>query len=109
MIIITIDYRKQKKKNNSLVLSNIQSPKQKQKSEKLRLPSNSALLSLTDDEKRQVVSWLDLERNAPILQKTDQAIAAKLNAKTASLVLPGSAIRNIATSSRVKSAAQVSR
>ena len=52
------------------------------------------------------MSWLDLERNAPILQKTDQAIAAKLGAKTAALTLTGSGL-NIPSSSRVKTAAQV--
>merc|ERR1712012_56701 len=81
----------------------------KNKSEKLQLAKQqtSALLSLSDDEKKQVVSWLDLERNAPILQKTDKAIAAKLSGgKSAALTLGGSGL-NLPSSNRVKSAAQV--
>ena len=56
----------------------------KKTSSKLQLPKSpaSALLKLSDEEKKQVVAWLDLERNAEILQKTDKAIAAKLNVKT---------------------------
>ena len=56
-----------------------------------------------------MISWLDLERNAPILQKTDKAIAAKLNgggSKTAALTLGGSGLK-LPSSNRVKSAAQV--
>ena len=77
---------------------------------KLQLPktpsSAAALLNLSDEEKKQVVAWLDLERNAPILQKTDKAIAAKLNVKTADLTL-GTGLNLPAAGGRVKSAAQV--
>ena len=81
----------------------------KETSSKLQLPKSpaSALLKLSDEEKKQVVAWLDLERNAEILQKTDKAIAAKLNVKTADLTLgPGTGL-SIPGSGRVKSAAQV--
>ena len=79
---------------------------------KLQLPkspsSASALLNLSDEEKKQVAAWLDLERNAAILQKTDKAIAAKLNVKTADLTLGSGTGLNIpAGSGRLKSAAQV--
>ena len=79
---------------------------------KLQLPkspsSASALLNLSDEEKKQVAAWLDLERNAPILQKTDKAIAAKLNVKTADLTLgSGTGLSLPAAGGRVKSAAQV--
>ena len=91
-------------------LKNIQKNSKKKTQSRLQLPkkssSTAALLNLSEDEKKQVVSWLDLERNAPILQKTDQAIAAKLGAKTASLTLAGSGL-SLPSSNRVKSAAQV--
>ena len=107
-------FRKQKNNSKaqraSLLLDLQNKINQKQKSEKLKVssPSKSAssLLNLSDQEKRQVISWLDLERNAPILQKTDKAIAAKLSGKTAALTLGGSGL-NLPSSSRVKSAAQV--
>ncbi len=35
----------------------------------------------------QVLEWLDLERNAAILQKTDKKIAQKLRAKNAATSL----------------------
>ena len=91
-------------------MRNIQKNSLKKTSSKLQLPKTSssaaALLRLSDDEKKQVVSWLDLERNAPILQKTDKAIAAKLGAKTAALTLTGSGLSR-PSSNRVKTAAQV--
>ena len=91
-------------------MRSIQKNSLKKTSSKLQLPKTSssaaALLRLSDDEKKQVVSWLDLERNAPILQKTDKAIAAKLGAKTAALTLTGSGLSR-PSSSRVKTAAQV--
>ena len=91
-------------------LKNIQNSSQKKQSSRLQLPKKSssaaALLRLSEGEKKQVVSWLDLERNAPILQKTDKAIAAKLGAKTAALTLTGSGL-NRPSSNRVKTAAQV--
>ena len=91
-------------------MKNIQNSSQKKQSSRLQLPKKSssaaALLRLSDEEKKQVVSWLDLERNAPILQKTDKAIAAKLGAKTAALTLTGSGL-NRPSSNRVKTAAQV--
>ena len=108
-----IYFRKQKTKSKVEILNtlkNIQKNSKKQTLSRLQLPkkssSTAALLNLSDEEKKQVVSWLDLERNAPILQKTDQAIAAKLGAKTAALTLTGSGL-NIPSSSRVKTAAQV--
>ena len=52
---------------------------------KLNLPETSPILNLNDNEKKQVIQLLDLERNAAILEKTDQAIAAKLNVKNSSL------------------------
>ena len=52
---------------------------------KLRLPQASPILNLNNEERKQVLEWLDLERNAVILEKTDRAIAAKLKAKTAAL------------------------
>ena len=84
----------------------------KKTSAKLKLaksPSSvSALLNLSDDEKKQVAAWLDLERNAAILQKTDKAIAAKLNVKTADLTLgSGTGLSLPGGGGRVKSAAQV--
>ena len=110
------DFFFRKQKNNSqaqrasLLLELQNKINQKKKSEKLKLSqpskSTSSLLSLSDQEKRQVISWLDLERNAPILQKTDKAIAAKLSGRTAALTLGGSGL-NLPSSSRVKSAAQV--
>ena len=91
-------------------MRNIQKNSKKKTHSRLQLPkkssSTAALLNLSEDEKKQVVSWLDLERNAPILQKTDQAIAAKLGAKTASLTLAGSGL-SLPSSNRIKSAAQV--
>ena len=91
-------------------LKNIQENSLKKTSSRLQLPKKSssaaALLGLSDEEKKQVVSWLDLERNALILQKTDKAIAAKLGAKTAALTLSGSGL-NRPSSNRVKTAAQV--
>ena len=91
-------------------MKNKQKIGQKKTSSRLQLPKTSssaaALLRLSDDEKKQVVSWLDLERNAPILQKTDKAIAAKLGAKTAALTLTGSGLSR-PSSNRVKTAAQV--
>ena len=79
---------------------------------KLQLPkspsSASALLNLSEEEKKQVAAWLDLERNAAILEKTDKAIAAKLNVKTADLTLgSGTGLNLPAGGGRVKSAAQV--
>ena len=80
---------------------------QSQKSEKLT-KATSGLLNLSEDEKKQVIKWLDLERNAPILQKTDKAIAAKLSGKTAALTLGGAGSGiNIKSSNRAKTAAQV--
>ena len=84
----------------------------KKTSAKLKLskaPSTvSALLNLSEDEKKQVAAWLDLERNAPILQKTDKAIAAKLNVKTADLTLGSGTGLNVPSGGgRLKSAAQV--
>ena len=84
----------------------------KKTSAKLKLskaPSSvSALLNLSEDEKKQVAAWLDLERNAPILQKTDKAIAAKLNVKTADLTLGSGTGLNVPSGGgRLKSAAQV--
>ena len=106
--------RKQKNSNKSKQITKASLQKflkgnKKKTSASLQAPktsvSASALLSLSEEEKKQVISWLDLERNAPILQKTDEAIAAKLGAKaakTAALTLGEGR-----SSSRVKSAAQV--
>ena len=112
-LIFIIYSRKQKTKGNAEILSvlrDLQNNNKKKTSSRLQLPKKSssaaALLNLSEDEKKQVVSWLDLERNAPILQKTDKAIAAKLGAKTAALTLGGSGL-NRPSSNRVKSAAQV--
>ncbi|XP_023326949.1 uncharacterized protein LOC111700311 [Eurytemora carolleeae] len=68
---------------------------------RLNLKQSSALLSLSDQERKQVAEWLDLERNAEILQKTDLKIAEKLRAKTAA--------ETIGTSSalKIKNAAQI--
>ena len=119
MILDLIEFfRKQKNSNKSKQITKASLQKllksnKKKTSARLQAPktsvSTSALLSLSDEEKKQVISWLDLERNAPILQKTDEAIAAKLGAKaakTAALTLGGSGL-NLPSSSRVKSAAQV--
>ena len=75
---------------------------------KLQLPKSpsaaSALLNLSEEEKKQVAAWLDLERNAAILEKTDKAIAAKLNVKTADLTLgSGTGLNLPAGGGRVKS------
>ena len=89
-----------------------QRKKKKKTSAKLELagtPSSAAaLLKLSDEEKKQVAAWLDLERNAAILQKTDKAIAAKLNVKTADLTLgSGTGLSLPPGGGRLKSAAQV--
>ena len=44
-------------------------------------------MNFSEEEKKQVLECLDLERNAAILDKTDKAIADKLRAKNASLLL----------------------
>ena len=120
MILDLIEFfRKQKNSNKSKQITKASLQKllksnKKKTSARLQAPktsvSTSALLSLSNEEKKQVISWLDLERNAPILQKTDEAIAAKLGAKaakTAALTLGGSGLNLPSSSSRVKSAAQV--
>ena len=71
---------------------------------KLRLPETSPILNLSNEERKQVLEWLDLERNAAILEKTDRAIAAKLKAKNAALSSVG---QILPSSKKVKSAAQV--
>ena len=71
---------------------------------KLRLPETSPILNLNNEERKQVLEWLDLERNAAILEKTDRAIAAKLKAQNSALTLSGQALPS---SKKVKSAAQV--
>ena len=99
--------RKQKERLTIEGLKSQLSPKKKT-SGRLQVPTSpaSALLRLSDDEKKQVVAWLDLERNAPILQKTDKAIAAKLNVKTSDLTLGSGTGLTLPASGRVKSAAQ---
>ena len=71
---------------------------------KLKLPSTSPILNLDNEERKQVLEWLDLERNAVILEKTDKAIAAKLKAKAAGL---SGLEQSLPSSLKVKSAAQV--
>ena len=70
--------------------------------QKLRSTKKSPVLNLDLDDKKNVLEWLDLERNAAILEKTDKAIAEKLRAKNAGQTTP-----NQAAGEKVKSAAQV--
>ena len=42
-------------------------------------------INFNAEEKKQVLEWLDLKRNAAILDKTDKAIAEKLKARNADL------------------------
>jgi len=74
--------------------------------EKLRLPQASPILNLNNEERKQVLEWLDLERNAAILEKTDRAIAAKLKAKNAELTFSNTR-QNLPSAVKVKNAAQV--
>ena len=71
---------------------------------KLRLPPTSPIMNLDNEQRKQVLEWLDLERNAVILEKTDKAIAAKLKAKAAEVSGLG---QSLPSSLKVKSAAQV--
>ena len=53
--------------------------------EKLRRAIASSALDLNQNEKKKALEWLDLKRNAAILQKTDRAIDQKLKAKDGKL------------------------
>ena len=74
--------------------------------QKLRTTKKSPLLNFAKGEKKQVLAWLDLERNAAILEKTDKAIAEKLRAKNTALSLSKTS-KYEPSSGKVKSAAQV--
>jgi len=71
-------------------------------SKNLRPTNKTPVLNLNFNDKKKVLEWLDLERNAAILEKTDQAIAEKLRAKNFGQTPP-----NQAAAEKVKSAAQV--
>ena len=58
------------------------------------LRPTSPLLRLSADEMEQILSWLDLERNAPILEATDKKIAAKLKKEKAAQTLIKSAAQS---------------
>jgi len=68
---------------------------------KLRLSQAAPLLNLNKEERRQVMEWMDLERNAAILEKTDKAIAAKVRGGGQAT------LGRLTTDQRVTSAAQV--
>ena len=57
--------------------------------------TSSALTKLSPNEKLQMLSWLDLERNAEILASTDRKIKEKMKAKLTSDKLVRQAARQI--------------
>jgi len=65
----------------------------------------NALLSLSSGERKKVMEWLDLERNAAILQKTDQKIAEKLRLKAAAETIGGNG--ELSPALKIKNAAQI--
>ena len=74
--------------------------------QKLSTTKKSPLLKFEKGEKKQVLEWLDLERNAVILEKTDKAIAEKLRAKNAAISL-SKTFKDEPSSGKVKIAAQI--
>ncbi len=55
--------------------------------------SSTALTKLSPNEKLQMLSWLDLERNAEILASTDKKIKEKMKARLTSDKLVAQAAR----------------
>ena len=47
------------------------------------LEKAKASLTLDPEEKKQMMEWMDLEKNAAILHKTDKAIAQKIRTASA--------------------------
>eukprot|EP00090_Calanus_glacialis_P038836 TRINITY_DN67676_c0_g1_i1.p1 TRINITY_DN67676_c0_g1~~TRINITY_DN67676_c0_g1_i1.p1 ORF type:complete len:381 (+),score=98.27 TRINITY_DN67676_c0_g1_i1:127-1143(+) len=63
--------------------------------QKLRMAITSPTVKLSKQEQKKALEWLDLKRNAAIMQKTDKAIAEKLKGKTAALSLGDISIINV--------------
>ena len=76
------------------------------KAQEIRL--SPPLSNFNENEKKQVLNWLDLERNAAILEKTDKAVAEKIKAKNVFLSLSGNN-EKAPSAEKVMSAAQVVR
>lgn len=97
----SVRIKQQKKKQRPKVSKRPKNPQSSKSKlvEKLRSTMKSPALNLDLEDKKKVLEWLDLERNAAILEKTDKAIAEKLRAKNAA--------QNQPVADKVKSAAQV--
>ena len=76
-----MENKKTSKQNERLGLIPAKSETIQEKiAEKLRRAIASPALDLNQNEKKKALEWLDLKRNAAILQKTDRAIDRKLKA-----------------------------